>query len=147
MANSLSRLHSRIETALARQSDVGLLILRVVIGGHLIWSTQDNVFSWSRMLEFRDFLDQFGFPWPLVCALLSVTVQFLGGIALVLGVCTRLASAILAFNFVVAIVMVDSARPYPAAFAALAIVAAALCLLATGAGRHSLDHHWRRAAG
>jgi putative oxidoreductase len=123
-------------------NDLGLLTLRLVIGGHLIWSTQDNVFSWERMLEFRDFLAQFGFAAPLYCAVVSVAAQFLGGIALVLGAGTRLAGAILAFNFVVAIVMVDALRPYPAAFPALALVAAALCLMLTGAGGFSLDA-WR----
>ncbi len=147
MFTAISHLHARVEAALARHADLGLLILRLVIGGHLIWSTQDNVFSWSRMLEFRDFLDHFGFPWPLFCALLSVAAQFLAGIALVLGVWIRLAAAILVFNFIVAIVMVDGTRPYPAAFAALSIIAAALCLMFTGAGRWSLDRRWRKAPG
>lgn len=145
MSNAIVRLHRRIETALAGRADLGLLILRLAIGGHLIWSTQDNVFSWARLLEFRDFLEQFGFPWPLFCAVLSVAAQFVCGIAFVLGAYTRLAGAVMAFNFVVAIVMVDGTRPYPAAFAALSIVAAALCLLFTGAGRVSLDRRWRGA--
>ncbi len=141
---TISTLHDEIERRLAGLDDVGLLILRAVMGGHLIFMTQDNVFSWTRMLEFRDFLAQFGFPFPLFCAVLSVAGQFGGGLALVLGLCTRFAGAIVAFNFVVAIVMVDSKQPYPAAFAALALAAAGLCLMFTGAGRYSLDRSWRR---
>ena len=136
--------HNAVERRLAAHSDFGLLILRIVVGGHLMFMTQDNVFSWARMLEFRDFLAQFGFPIPLFCAVLSVTGQFGGGLALALGLCTRFAGSIVAFNFVVAIVMVDAKQPYPGAFAALALVAAGLCLMFTGAGRYSLDRAWRK---
>lgn len=133
-------------TTPARHGDIGLLVLRLVAGGHLFWSTQDNVFSWQRMLEFRDFLAQSGFAFPLACAVVSVAAQFLSGIGLVLGAWTRIAGALMAFNFVVAIVMVDGLRPYPAAFPALALVAISLCLVFTGAGRWSLDHRWRRSS-
>jgi len=146
MSNALSRTHNAIEGWCARRSDLGLLILRVVVGGHLMYMTQDNVFSWARMLEFRDFMAQFGFPFPLFCAVLSVIGQFGGGLALVLGLFTRFAGLVIAFNFVVAIWMVDSKQPYPGAFAALALVAAGLCLMFTGAGRYSLDRAWRKAA-
>lgn len=136
--------HDTVERRLAAHGDIGLLILRIVTGGHLVFMTQDNVFSWARMLEFRDFLAQFGFPFPLFCAVLSVVGQFSGGLALALGLFTRFAGAIVAFNFVVAIVMVDAKQPYPGAFAALALVATGLCLMFTGAGRYSLDRAWRK---
>ena len=142
--NAIARIHNDVERRLAERADLGPLLLRLGIGGHLVWSSQDNVFSWARMLEFRDFLEKFEFPYPLACAVLSVTAQFVGGLALIAGAFTRFASAVLAFNFVVAIVMVDGRRPYPAAFAALAIVVACLCLLFAGPGRFSLDRAWRK---
>ena len=143
MSRPMFRSHT---VAPVRHGDIGLLILRLVAGLHLIWSTQDNVFSWARMLEFRDFLAQFGFVMPLASAVVSVAAQFLCGIAFVLGLWTRFAGAVMAFNFIVAIVMVDALRPYPAAFPALALVAISLCLMFTGAGRWSVDHRWRRTA-
>lgn len=146
MTNAIARWHNAVERTCARHGDFGLLLLRVVAGGHLVYMTQDNVFSWARMEEFARFLAQFGFPWPLLCAVLSVAGQFGGGLALVLGLCTRFAGLVVAFNFVVAIWMVDSKQPYPAAFAALSLVAAGLCLVFTGAGRWSLDRAWRRVA-
>lgn len=145
MSNPIARAHNAVESWCARRADLGLLVLRLVAGGHIMYMTQDNVFSWGRMLEFRDFLAQFGFPFPLLCAVLSVIGQFGGGLLLVLGLFTRFAGLVVAFNFVVAIWMVDSKQPYPAAFAALSLVAAGLCLMFTGAGRHSLDRAWRRA--
>lgn len=135
---------SRLERALSRHPNVGLLLLRLVIGGHPVLMTWDNVTSWPRMLEFRDFLAHHGFAFPLACALLSVAGQFIGGFALVLGLYTRPAALVLAFNFVVAIAMVDAKAPYPAAFPALALVAGALCLAFTGPGRLSLDARLRR---
>jgi len=98
------------------------------------------------MLEFRDFLAQFGFPWPLVCAVVSVIGQFGGGLLLVLSLFTRFAGLIVAFNFFMAICMVDFRQPYPAAFAALSLVAARLCLMFTGAGEWSFDRAWRERA-
>jgi putative oxidoreductase len=146
MRNPIARLHDSVEDWCARRAYIGLLVLRLVTGGHLMFMTQDNVFSWGRMLEFRDFLAQFGFPWPLLCAVVSVAGQFGGGLLLVLGLFTRLAGLIVAFNFVIAIWMVDSRQPYPAAFAALSLVAAGLCLMFTGAGKWSLDRAWRKRA-
>ncbi|NZA26718.1 DoxX family protein [Luteimonas sp. SJ-92] len=142
---AIARWHRWVEGWCAARPHAGLLLLRLVCGGHLVWMTQDNVFSWARMLEFRDFLAHHGFAWPLFCALLSVAGQFLGGLALVVGLYTRFAGLVVAVNFAVAIWMVDGRAPYPAAFAAMALVATGLCLMFTGAGRWSLDRV-RRAA-
>ena len=34
------------------------LFIRLLVGFHLIYGTQDNVFSYERMLEFRNFLEE-----------------------------------------------------------------------------------------
>lgn len=143
---TIARLHQRFERAFARQADIGLLILRIVTGGHLVVMTWDNVTSMARMREFAGFLDSHGFAYPLACAFVSVAAQFVGGGALVLGAYTRLSGLVVAINFIVAIWMVDSKPPYPAAFAALALVAGGACLMFTGAGRWSLDRQWRGAS-
>ncbi len=135
---------SKFERSLARHPNAGLLLLRLVIGGHPAVMTWDNVTSWARMLEFRDFLAHHGFAFPLACAVVSVAAQFVGGLMLVVGLHARWAALVLAFNFVVAIVMVDAKAAYPAAFPALALVAGALCLAFTGPGRLSLDAWLRR---
>lgn len=135
---------ARFERGLSRHPNAGLLLLRLVIGGHPALMTWDNVTSWARMLEFRDFLAHHGFAFPLACAVVSVAAQFAGGLMLALGLHARWAALVLAINFVVAIVMVDAKAPYPAAFPALALVAGALCLAFTGPGRLSLDAWLRR---
>jgi putative oxidoreductase len=123
----------------AERGDWGVLILRVIAGAHLVWGTQDNVLSWERMLEFRHFLAGAGFPLPLVSAVVSAWAQFLCGLLFIVGLFTRWAGAVMSFNFVVAIVMVELRRPYPAAYPALSLLAVSLCLVFTGAGRFSLD--------
>lgn len=116
------------------------VVLRLAIGLHLIVGTQDNVRSWARMLEFRDFLAAEGFPLPLLCAVVSVVAQFAGGILFLLGAFTRRAAAVMLFNFTVALVVVHLGDPYPAWFPAWMMWAGSLALLLSGAGVWSIDH-------
>ena len=61
---------------LDRYRDLAPLLLRLFVAFVLIYGTADNVFSTTRMLEFRDFLAANGFPHPLACAYLSAYGQF-----------------------------------------------------------------------
>ena len=143
MRDASTGLLNRVENTLVRRPDIGLLLLRWVVGGHPVVMTWDNVVSWDRMLEFRDFLAHHGFAFPLACAVLSVAGQLVGGLLLAIGAWTRPAALVVAFNFMVALWMVDARAPYPAAFPALALVAGAMCLAFTGAGRLSVDARLR----
>jgi putative oxidoreductase len=121
------------------------LFIRISVGVHLIYGTQDNVLSWAQMLEFRDFLAQHGFPLPLVCAVASVAAQLLAGVAYVIGYQTRWAALLMVVNFLVAIfgVHVAQGHPYHATFPAIMMLAAALFLLLNGPGAWSLDSRRR----
>ncbi len=57
-----------------RYREYGPVFVRLVVGSFLVWGTQDNVFSYARMLEFRDFLAARSVPAPLV-APASVSLQ------------------------------------------------------------------------
>ena len=118
----------------------GLLIIRVVFAVQLIWGTQDNVFSWDKMLEFRDFLETRGMPLPLVAAHASVYAQFICGILWIIGWQTRLAAAIMVINFIAAIIIVHIGLPYEQNFPAINLLAVSLCLVLTGPGPLSLDY-------
>lgn len=124
---------------LARLSDAALLLLRLTVGGFLIYGVWDNIVSAERMAEFEAFLARFGFILPQVMAPLSVWAQFLCGAAFVLGLGTRWAGLICAFNFVVAIAMVDHSLGIRGAFPSAALVAVGLYLAAHGPGRFALD--------
>ncbi|MGH9753361.1 MAG: DoxX family protein [Blastocatellia bacterium] len=124
---------------LEERRDYGALFIRLVVGSYLIYGTQDNVFSWARMLEFRDFLAARNVPLPLFSAHLSVYAQFIAGSLYILGALTRYAAAVMVINFIVAFIVVDLHQPYARSFPAQVMLASALFLLFHGAGRPSVD--------
>lgn len=132
---------------LARHGDVGLLILRIVVGARLVAGTLDNVTSWARMEEFAVFLGANGFPFPLPGAVVSAWAQFAGGTLLALGLCTRPAAALLAVNFAAALAIAHRADTFEGAFPALVILAAAVLFALGGPGRWSLDAAWAARRG
>ena len=116
-----------------------LFLLRVSIGSFLVWGVWDNIISSENMLEFEKFLTNFGFVQPRIMAFLSVWAQFLIGCSFVVGLFVRWAGLLCAFNFVVAIVMVDSLSGIRASFPSLCLVVVGLYLATSGAGRFGLD--------
>lgn len=115
------------------------LLLRLFIGFVLVYGTQDNVFSHARMLEFRDFLEASGFPYPLASAYLSAYAQFLTGILLLVGLFTRYAAIIVVVNFVVALWMVHLHLPFNENIAPMAMLVGGLFFVLYGAPRYSMD--------
>ena len=89
-------------------SDWAVLALRLFVGAFLVWGVWDNITSSARMDEFAKFLRHHGFAAPALMARLSVWAQFACGIAFVAGACTRWAGLVCAFNFIVALWMVDA---------------------------------------
>jgi putative oxidoreductase len=120
----------------------GAVFVRVLIGLFLIWGVQDNVLSNARMLEFRDFLAQTGFPFPLFCAWLSAYAQLICGILYVVGWGVRPAAVVMIGNFIVAFFMVHRADTFQGAFPALMMLFGSVFLLFNGAGPLSVDR-WR----
>ena len=129
---------------LARNAEIGPLFVRLIVGWHLVYGTQDNVFEYARMMEFRDFLARLGFPTPLFSAYLSAYAQFVCGILYIVGLFTRPAAAVMVFNFVVALVMVHRNQTYPQAALAMIMLFCSLFLLFHGAGRLALDNRLLR---
>ena len=123
----------------ARHADLGLLLLRCATGIFLIYQSHDNVFSAARMDEFAKFLAQFRFPMPELMAPLSVYAQFLAGIGFILGLFTRWLGLITAFNFIIALWMVDSQGPYNAWWPAGVLICLGLYFGLRGSGRYGLD--------
>jgi putative oxidoreductase len=126
-----------------QRRDYAPIFIRLFAGLFLIYMSQDNVFSWARMLEFEQFLLQFGFPLPLASAVVSVTCQFVAGVLFILGAFIRPAAAVMVINFIVALVMVHRKLPFREALDPCAMLASSLFLLFNGAGRPSVDA-WRK---
>lgn len=116
-----------------------VLILRILFGVHLIYFTQDNVFSFDRMLEFRDFLELNGFPFPLFSAFLSVIVQFTSGVFLIIGLLVRWVGLVIAINFIVALMMVHWGQDYTQYYPALQLCFMGVFFFLYGAGPVSID--------
>ncbi len=130
---------NKIEKWLSSNADIGLLMLRIFIGLRLIYGVIDNIISWEKMLEFSGFLKINGFPMPTFSAVLSVYAQFLCAILILVGYKTRLAAAILAFNFIVAMVMVHLKDSIEVMTPALAMLFISITLMFTGAGRWAIE--------
>lgn len=125
---------------LDRNKDVGVLLLRLFIGVRLVYGVLDNVFSWEHMLKFRDFLQAFHFPLPLVAAIVSVYAQLLAGLLLIFGWKTSYAAILMLINFSVAIFMIHRKDSFEQMTPALAILFCSLLFLFQGAGKHSVDY-------
>ena len=124
---------------LDRHAELGTVILRVFYAFVLIYGTQDNVFQYERMLEFRDFLTQNGFPYPLFSAYLSAYAQFVCGILISIGLLTRLAALTMVINFIVALAMVHMALPFTANISPLAMLFCGVFFLLHGPGPIAVD--------
>jgi putative oxidoreductase len=88
------------------------------------------------------FFGHLGIPLPMVAAVVVTLVEFLGGIALVLGLFTRWAAWLLAIDMVVAILQVHLKGGFflPQGYEyALALLAANIALALTGPGAASVD--------
>jgi putative oxidoreductase len=127
-----------------KRKEYGMFFVRLIVGFHLIYGTQDNVFSSARMLEFRDFLAARGTPFPLFSAHLSVYAQFLCGILFILGAFIRPAAAIMIINFLCALLIAHRVGGYPPAALALVMLFSSIAFLIHGAGKPSIDSLLRK---
>ncbi len=128
-------------TAAASRVQLALFILRVVIGiVFLIHGGQKLfVFGFGNVIGF---FGKMGIPLPAVSAVVVTIVEFFGGLALVLGVVTRLAALLIACDMLGAIFLVHLKNGFfaPQGFEyPLTILAAAVCLALAGAGAYSID--------
>lgn len=119
--------------------EYGVIFIRLIVGFHLIYGTQDNVFSYARMEEFAEFLSARSVPFPLFSAFLSVYAQFVCGGLFVLGALTRMAAIVMIVNFIVAIIIAHIGDSYPNMFPALMMLFASVFLMIYGAGKISID--------
>ena len=112
-------------TLLKKHAD---FFIRGPVGFHLIYGSQDNVFSIERMQEFANFLASYDVVFPLVAAHLSVYAQLICGILFVLGKQVKWAALVMIVNFVVAIGLVHLSDPYPQKFPAIVMLCSSIFL-------------------
>jgi putative oxidoreductase len=134
---------ARLDHFFQPYKDYGNFFLRLVIGWRLIDGTQDNVLSWERMIEFRDFLSLHGTPFPLVAAVVSVYAQFICGILYMLGWLVRPAAIVMIINFIAALIIAHIGLTFQQSFDAWMMLAGSCFFLFSGAGKISVDE-WRK---
>ena len=121
------------------RKEFGMFFVRLIVGVHLIIGTIDNISSWTRMLEFRDFLAARGVPFPLFAANLSVYAQFLCGLLFILGLFIRPAAAVMIINFIAALLIAHRTGGYQPAAPALFMLFSSIAFLIHGPGRPALS--------
>ena len=135
-----------IDRLLSTDGSAGAMALRVPIGFIFAVHGAQKLFGWFGGYGLEgtgQFFGSLGLEPGLLMALLAGAAEFFGGLALVAGLLVRPAAAALAFTMVIAIFAVHWSKGFFAAAGgyeyALALFAASLSLLFSGAGRYSLD--------
>ncbi len=122
----------------------GLTILRIVVGVVFAAHGAQKLFVF-HFAGVAGFFGQAGIPLPSVSAVIVTLVEFLGGIALILGLLTRLAAAFNAIDMIVAILAVHLKNgfflspPHMGFEYALTLLGATLCLVLAGGGAAAVD--------
>ena len=119
---------------------LGILILRGVIGTIFFKAGSGKLFGWFGGFGIEgatSFFQNLGIPAPHFQAIMVGCTELLGGLALIVGLLTRLAAIPLAITMIVAILTAhrDGDFYYP-----LMILSGLIALMDTGAGKISLDH-------
>lgn len=110
--------------------NIGLLILRLVIGAIFIMA------GWAKVSNMEATIAMFaGMGFNAFWTYVASYVELLGGISLVVGYGSKIASALLSVTMIVAIYKVQ-AGGMMAVMAPLAILGATLALFFTGSGKY-----------
>ncbi|MBD9397599.1 MULTISPECIES: DoxX family protein [unclassified Pseudomonas] len=140
-----------IKSLATTRAGFGMTVLRVLVGITFMAHGSQKLFGWFGgygLAGVAQWMESIGLAPGYLMALMAGSAEFFGGLALVVGLLVRSASAVLAFTMLVAIFSVHIGNGFFMADNgyefALALLAATLALLIEGAGRLSLD---KRIAG
>jgi len=128
-------------SASPRQTDIGLTILRIVLGVVFMAHGWQKLFVLGLPGVTSGFA-QMGIPMPGVMAPFITLLELFGGIALIVGLLTRLAAFGLAADMLVATLLVHMKNGFFAPKGiefTLLLMAGALAVMLAGPGAYSLD--------
>ncbi|MFG0332833.1 MAG: DoxX family protein [Maioricimonas sp. JB049] len=125
---------------------MGLLLIRGILGIVLMMHGSQKLFGafgGPGLDGFAGFLESLAIPLPMVSAILAACAEFFGGLALAVGLLTRIVAIPVAFTMFVAIVTVHNDAFFLKANGmefALTLGLTAVGLALTGPGCLSVDH-------
>jgi putative oxidoreductase len=128
-------------TATSAQQQLGIAIVRIVTGIIFAAHGAQKLFQFG-FAGVTDAFGKMGVPMPGVMGPFIALLEFFGGLALIIGLLTRLAALGLAFNMLGAILLVHLAAGFflPAGYEfALILFATCLGLVLAGPGALSAD--------
>jgi len=135
-----------IKPLIDTKAGLAALALRVPVGIIFVAHGAQKLFGWFGGYGLEgtgQFMSSIGLNPGYLMALLAGSAEFFGGIALLLGLLVRPVSAVLAFTMLVAIFSVHFSKGLFVSNGGyeygLALLAATVSLLISGAGRVSLD--------
>lgn len=112
--------------------NVGLLALRVAVGLVFV------VHGWAKLngIEgFAEMLTGSGMPAATLVAWVVALVEFLGGLAILLGFYTSMAAKVLVVEMIFALLLVHTKMPWAAAEMAILALGGSLALAGLGGGK------------
>ena len=145
---SPTAVRSGVNQARFRLAKWGMLPLRIAVGLVFLMHGGQKLFVFG-LAGTADIMGKLGLPLPGLCAAIVITVELLGGLAILLGIFARLAGALLAFEMVIAILVArlhgGFFAPYGYEFE-LTLLASCLTFAMSGPGQISLEEIWRRSS-
>lgn len=129
---------SFIKRIVSTRSGIGVSLMRMVVGGIFFKAGAGKLFGWFGgygLSAVFDYFQNLGIPFPVINAYLVSITEFAGGLALILGLCTRLAAFPFCITMLVAIVTADKEDPYYT----LVLLMSCIALIDTGGGKLSFD--------
>jgi putative oxidoreductase len=115
----------------------GTLILRLALGGCMVYHGYGKVVPDNAMDNFAHFVVSLGLPYWL--GYVSALTEFGGGMLIILGLLTRPVACLIAIDMIVALVKVDVRYGISAWQFSGLLLAVALAVACFGGGEYSLD--------
>ncbi len=117
--------------------DKALLVLRIVAGIVFVLHGWGKLTGNPSIEMFAGMVGGLGFPMPMFFAWVVALTEFVGGLALILGILVRPAAILLSIVMLVALFMVKK-MAFPAADVDLVLLGVSVALALTGPGRFSV---------
>ena len=130
-------MHAMVSKWSSKLSPYTPMFLRVVVGIIFIYA------GWTKLqmgnAAIAGFFGGAGIPAPAFFAFVVTWVELLGGIALVVGLWTKVAAKLLTIIMLVATIIMWSSKGFGDAQLPLVMLASCFTLFCLGGGRYSMD--------